>query len=127
MKNANLKNKLFYQNQNEVCEIPFVITLNEVLYFYKGEQIAMPLQRQTQNQELAEKDNEYKSPMPGKIFKVNFKNGDSVKSDEVILILEAMKMEHAIKANSDGVLKNLNKKVMDFVEHGEVLFEIDQA
>jgi biotin carboxyl carrier protein len=45
--------------------------------------------------------------MPGKIFKVLLKEGDSVKIGDIILIMEAMKMEHAIKANKDGVVSKI--------------------
>jgi biotin carboxyl carrier protein len=43
-----------------------------------------------------------KSPMPGKVIKVQFKDGDSVKAGDKIIVLEAMKMEHIISAPCDG-------------------------
>ncbi len=47
------------------------------------------------------------SPMPGKIFQILKKKGSEVKSGDTILILEAMKMEHAIKATKDGKVKEI--------------------
>ncbi len=47
------------------------------------------------------------SPMPGNILKVNVKVGDPVKRGQVIMILEAMKMENEIVAPRDGVIKQL--------------------
>lgn len=47
------------------------------------------------------------SPMPGKIFKVLKSTGDQVAKDEPILILEAMKMEHTIKAHKDGQITDI--------------------
>lgn len=47
------------------------------------------------------------SPMPGKIFKVLKAVGDSVHKGETILIMEAMKMEHPVKATSDGIIDNI--------------------
>jgi 3-methylcrotonyl-CoA carboxylase alpha subunit len=47
------------------------------------------------------------SPMPGKVFKVLKKIGDKVKENEVVVVLEAMKMEHELKALRDGVVENL--------------------
>ncbi len=47
---------------------------------------------------------EVKSPMPGNILAVNFSNGQSVKSGDVLFILEAMKMENEIMAPCDGTV-----------------------
>lgn len=65
------------------------------------------------------------SPMPGKIFKVLKCAGESVKKDEPILILEAMKMEHTIKAQKDGILKNIFFNEGDQVTGGAQLCEIE--
>lgn len=42
------------------------------------------------------------APMPGKVLSVNVKAGDAVKSGDVLLILEAMKMQNEIMAPADG-------------------------
>lgn len=47
------------------------------------------------------------SPMPGTILAVNVKEGQAVKSGEVLMILEAMKMENEIVAPCDGKVKQL--------------------
>jgi len=64
------------------------------------------------------------SPMPGKIFKVTAVEGDKVTKGQTILILEAMKMEHAIKADKDGILKKIFFKVGEQVQGGVALAEI---
>ncbi|WP_417336446.1 biotin/lipoyl-containing protein [Halobacteriovorax marinus] len=48
------------------------------------------------------------SPMPGKILKVLVSVGDSVKEGDSLIVMEAMKMEHTIKANSDGVISAIH-------------------
>lgn len=50
----------------------------------------------------ASSETSLQSPMPGKIFKVLKQKGEPVKQDEAILIMEAMKMEHTIRAHKDG-------------------------
>lgn len=65
------------------------------------------------------------SPMPGKIFKVLKEEGSEVKKGEVILIMEAMKMEHSIKANKDGVLKKILFKEGEQVQGQSVLCELE--
>jgi biotin carboxyl carrier protein len=65
------------------------------------------------------------SPMPGKIFKVLKDVGSKVKIGEVILILEAMKMEHSICSDKDGVIKKINYKVGELVKGGVSLAEVE--
>lgn len=48
------------------------------------------------------------SPMPGKVIKLVANEGQAVKAGDVILILEAMKMQNEITADSDGTLKKFN-------------------
>ena len=47
------------------------------------------------------------SPMPGSILKVNVANGQAVKQGDVLMILEAMKMENDISAPCDGTVKQI--------------------
>lgn len=65
------------------------------------------------------------SPMPGKIFKVIKEAGLEVKKGETILILEAMKMEHSIRSDKDGVVKKINYKVGELVQGGVTLAEVE--
>lgn len=67
-----------------------------------------------------------KSPMPGKIFKVLKDVGSTVKKGEPILILEAMKMEHSIRSDKDGTVKQINFKVGELVQGGVVLAEVSE-
>lgn len=64
------------------------------------------------------------APMPCKVFKVVKNEKEKVKVGDTILILEAMKMEHAIKADKDGVILKLHYKVGDLVKVGSLLAEI---
>ena len=61
------------------------------------------------------------SPMPGKILAVKKNVGDAVKSGDVILVLEAMKMENDIVAPQDGTVASINVSVGDSVESGATL------
>ena len=61
------------------------------------------------------------SPMPGNILAVNVKNGDAVKKGDVLMILEAMKMENEITSPCDGTVKALNVSKGSAVETGTVL------
>ena len=48
------------------------------------------------------------APMPGKIVKLVANEGQAVKAGDVLLILEAMKMQNEITADSDGTVKKFN-------------------
>ena len=48
------------------------------------------------------------APMPGKIVKIVVEEGQSVKAGEVLLVLEAMKMQNEITADADGTVKAVN-------------------
>jgi len=56
------------------------------------------------------------SPMPGKVVKINVKPGDEVKKGEVLLIVEAMKMENNIIAPKDGKIEKVNVKAGKMVD-----------
>ena len=61
------------------------------------------------------------APMPGKILNVKLQAGAVVKKGDVILILEAMKMENEIVAPEDGTIASINVATGDSVEAGAVL------
>jgi len=61
------------------------------------------------------------SPMPGKVFKLVAKPGDNVSEGQVIMILEAMKMENEIVAPQAGVVDAILVKEGDMVETETVL------
>lgn len=62
-----------------------------------------------------------KAPMPGKISRINFSVGERVNEGDVILLMEAMKMEHSIVSPVTGELKSLTFQVNDVVSDGAVL------
>ena len=61
------------------------------------------------------------APMPGKILKVNVNAGTAVKKGDVLLVLEAMKMENEICAPQDGTVATVECAAGDSVESGKVL------
>lgn len=61
------------------------------------------------------------APMPGTIVGVNVKVGDNFKRGQVLLVLEAMKMENEILAPRDGRILNINVQKGSSVNSGDVL------
>jgi len=65
-----------------------------------------------------------KAPLPGTILELKIKVGDEVKSGDLLLIMEAMKMENNIKADKGGVISAIKVNVGDSVLEGDILVEI---
>ncbi len=64
------------------------------------------------------------APMPGTILKVNVANGQAVKKGDILMILEAMKMENEIMAPIDGTVSSVSVQASSSVETGTVLCTI---
>lgn len=62
-----------------------------------------------------------KSTMAGSVFKVNVKVGEQVEAGEVVLILESMKMEIPVEAETAGEVAEVHASEGDFVNEGDVL------
>jgi acetyl/propionyl-CoA carboxylase alpha subunit len=73
-----------------------------------------------------ESDDSVSSPITGKLLDVKMRKGDKVSQGDVIVILEAMKMEHRLKAPRDGVLSKLTSVAIGGqIKEGELMFELE--
>jgi len=64
------------------------------------------------------------SPISGKVVNVKAKKGDKIKKDDVIMVIEAMKMEYIIRSPYDGIVQKINFKENDQIEIGEITAEV---
>jgi pyruvate carboxylase subunit B len=62
-----------------------------------------------------------KAPMPGMIISFEKKVGDAINQGEIVVILEAMKMENALPSPASGTLKAINYKSGDSVAKNDIL------
>ena len=66
------------------------------------------------------------APMPGKVIDLKVKVGSKVKKGDTLVILEAMKMEHQVKASKDGKITKVLIKKDDQLENGALLMVLDK-
>ena len=122
----------------------YLIRVNGVPYEVEVEELgssvsnqSLPMQRSAQEVDtqkiVAEKINsndlsisgaKINAPMPGTVLKVNVSSGEKVQKGQVLLILEAMKMENEITAPCDGKIQALQVKKGAQVNAGDVLCTI---
>ena len=67
------------------------------------------------------------APMPGLLVRIAVQEGQSVKSGEALCVLEAMKMENVLKAESDAVVKKIHAAVGDCLTVDAIIIEFEQA
>jgi propionyl-CoA carboxylase alpha chain len=67
----------------------------------------------------------YAAPMPGKVVAVNVEVGQAVNAGQLLIVLEAMKMEHRITCSEAGIVKELRVQVGQQVDAGQVMLVIE--
>ena len=66
------------------------------------------------------------APMPGKVIDVKVKKGSKVKAGDTLVIIEAMKMEHSVKATETGKIAKVMIQLNDQVDNGATLLVLEQ-
>ncbi len=100
-------------------------TEEEFIVFEGGDAFAFHLPRATGDAGASASDGSILSPMPGKVVSVSVKAGDTVTKGQTLLVLEAMKMEHALTAPFDGVVAELTAVAGGQVSEGVVLAKLE--
>ena len=65
------------------------------------------------------------SPIPGKVFKINVKEGKKIKKGDIVIVIDAMKMENNITAKKDALVKKILVKLNEMVEVNTALLEME--
>ena len=63
--------------------------------------------------------------MQGTVLEIKVKEGDKIKKDDVVAVIEAMKMANDLKADKDGVVKKVLAKKGDPVKKGQYIIELE--
>ena len=70
-------------------------------------------------------DNILRSPMPGRVMSIMVRPGDRVSAGDEVCVVEAMKMEQSIRADRDGVVKEIHVQPLDSVNANDPLIELE--
>jgi biotin carboxyl carrier protein len=65
--------------------------------------------------------------MPGKVIKFSEAEGDKVRKNQTLAVVEAMKMENEIKSPGDGMAKKIHASAGDMVDTSKPLLEIESG
>ncbi|MDZ4725385.1 MAG: acetyl-CoA carboxylase biotin carboxyl carrier protein subunit [Leptospira sp.] len=105
--------------------LTYLLERSEIYLHYFGE--TWSFKRKEREVSLANSSSpEIKSPMPGKIIQMFAELGKSFQAGETILILEAMKMENAIKAPFACIVKEILHKVGNIVQQDDPIVILDK-
>ena len=86
----------------------------------------LPVQKLHEEENKEAKDNNsLYSPMPCKITKIQVNEGAKVNKGDALLVLEAMKMEHILRASSSGTVRRIYGKEGQLIPEKKLLVEID--
>lgn len=66
-----------------------------------------------------------KAPLPGSVLRINVKEGDEVNRGDILLVMEAMKMENNIYSELKGRIKSIKVQPGQSVLQGDILMEIE--
>jgi biotin carboxyl carrier protein len=124
-----IKDRKSYQIQvleSDLESKEFLVEVNGQTFPVKGSDRFDLLLRDLGMEHLANAAvNDLKAPMPGLVLDVKVAPGDSIKKGQAILVLEAMKMENVLKAESDAVVKSINCETGQAVEKNQILIEFE--
>jgi acetyl/propionyl-CoA carboxylase alpha subunit len=97
---------------------------DDVHLFWKGVAYPLRLEREGARRAQRQADAGLEAPMPGRVTKLSVTLGQRVRRGDEILVVEAMKMENALRAPRDGRVVSLRVQVGDMVSPGVVLAEL---
>ena len=101
---------------------------NEIYVYANGINYVLRKESSNTKQAAVEEENDdiVLSPITGKLLDKKVEDGAKVRKDDVIIVLEAMKMEHRLKAPRDGILSKLTvAEIGSQIKEGEVMFEVE--
>jgi biotin carboxyl carrier protein len=131
---SNRQFHILYQHQSYSAEVleanvadkTFRIKINGNIYNVAAkDRFDILLDQMGMSSTAKNKINHLKAPMPGLIWDIKVKLGDTVKAGDVVLVLVAMKMENALKSPGEGVVKTVKVQQGNTVDKNQILVEFE--
>lgn len=129
---SDRKIHLIYENKSIEAELISLDKATKTIQIKLGNKISslqlkdrfdLLLEQMGMNDMASQALKEIKAPMPGLILDLKVKPGDEVKKGDIVLILEAMKMENILKSPGDGLVKAVKVSLNQSVEKNQVLIQ----
>ncbi len=129
---SDRKIHLIYENKSLEAELISIDKESKTIQIRLGDKVSnlqlkdrfdILLEQMGMNNTASNALKEIKAPMPGLILDLKVQPGDEVVKGDVVLILEAMKMENIIKAPGDGIVKAVKVSLNQSVEKNQVLIQ----
>lgn len=102
-----------------------VIINNKEFCFSREDLLASELSEASMESSLDSEANVIIAPIPGKVFKLNVKVGDEVKKGDVVVVLDAMKMENNIETKIAGKIKEVKVALNEMIDSGQVMVVLE--
>ncbi len=125
---------ILYKNKSFLIQLIDIDLKNrKVLLKYKGithhivikDKLALLIEKMGLDHIEEENIKEIRAPMPGRIAEMQVENGSEVEKGEVLLVIEAMKMENSIKCPTDSKVKKCHVQVNEPVEKDQLLISFE--
>lgn len=116
---------VFVLNFNKESKTATILVNNKKCSFSASDELDLMLKKLGMDSGSTKKMKELKAPMPGLVVKVAVSVSETVKKDQVLIILEAMKMENILKAQADGNVQSIEIKQGQAVEKNQVLIKFN--
>jgi len=104
--------------------LPYFVTQTPAAVWVTLDGVTRCFERRRERGQTEEASGGFTAPMPGKVIAVEVAEGDHVEKGHVLVIMEAMKMEHRIEAPGPGVVSALHCGEGELVGQGKVLLEL---
>lgn len=124
-------NCLLVTDKNSIRRIYIASRNDKTFIYFDGRQhlIDHPIETEMsaygEDSHLSAADSGICAPMPGKILKILVTENEAVVAKQNLVIVEAMKMEHSVRAPRNGIVTKINFKAGDLVDTGQEILELD--
>lgn len=107
--------------------IPYIVQDSTVSFAFEGEVYVADVTDKGARAKARHRDHSTSAPMPGVVLKILVRPGDVVTKGTPLVILEAMKMEHAIVAHTDGTVTAIHCQEGELVQPGVDLVTLENG